>query len=286
MDLFCGNCGSKMGADGKCPNCGALSTKKPVEKAKERKPLISKKTFIKIVVGLSAYTVIVLTLLSLVFFDVINIPFINDIFIYTGMKEEKTTVKPFVETEPESEGTDIPTATPDDEYVSPGYYDVPSIDAEEYHKNTSDNLTVLNAFDSQSIHSESEAYENLTQRGFDQSPITTDYDMDGTYTGEATISSYSSRQHPIYQTYYTAANGDIWCVFEVNGSVFAYPLFYDSDAQPEALTVLSETDTFTSYDGNTNNFFIKTPYESEMLIKQVSRIDAGTLDSIEIGGIN
>lgn len=281
MDRFCGNCGSPIGVDGKCPKCGTIASKVPVKKATERKPLISRKTFIKIVVGLSIYTVIMLTVLGLVFFNVINIPFINDIFIYTGIKEEQTTVKPFEETAPEE---DIVTPQPEDDgYVSPGYYDVPTIDAEEYNNSISDNVTIVNVFDSQSIHSESEAYENLTQRGFTQSPITSDYDIGGVYMGETEISSYSSTRHPIYQTYYESANGVTWSIAEINGSVYACPILYDS---ADVMIVVSETDTMTSYDGITNKFFIKTPYESVMKIKTVSQINAETLENLANGGMN
>lgn len=97
-------------------------------------------------------------------------------------------------------------------------YEVPEFGAEAYFR---ENTTLKSTFDvasSQSIHTESEAYDSFVERGFDGSQVMYEYTMDGTYLGENEISRSSSSKHPMYQTYYATTSGDIWMILEINGS--------------------------------------------------------------------
>ena len=82
MEKFCGKCGCPMDAEGKCTNCGSVSAEYAAKKAEEQKELARKKRrkiFIGVFVSLGIYSIVMLTVSFLVLFDVINVPFINDI---------------------------------------------------------------------------------------------------------------------------------------------------------------------------------------------------------------
>ena len=153
-------------------------------------------------------------------------------------------------------------------------------DAEAYFR---ENTTLKSTFDvssSQLIRTESEAYDSFVERGFDGSQVMYEYTMDGTYLGENEISRSSSSKHPMYQTYYVATSGDIWLIFEVNGSFFATPITYNFSNEQKVPVIVSETDTITSYDSSTNKFYVNIPKESQTVIKTVSKIDAETIEKL------
>ena len=78
-------------------------------------------------------------------------------------------------------GTETTTPNEENEEVDLGSnYEVPEFDAEAYFR---ENTTLKSTFDvasSQSIHTESEAYDSFVERGFDGSQVMYEYTMDGT----------------------------------------------------------------------------------------------------------
>lgn len=99
-----------------------------------------------------------------------------------------------------------------------------------------------------------------------------EYTMDGTYLGENEISRSSSSKHPMYQTYYVATSGDIWLIFEVNGSFFATPITYNFSNEQKVPVIVSETDTITSYDSSTNKFYVNIQRNLKPLLKQFPKL--------------
>ena len=178
-------------------------------------------------------------------------------------------------------GTETTTPNEENEEVDLGSnYEVPEFDAEAYFR---ENTTLKSTFDvasSQSIHTESEAYDSFVERGFDGSQVMYEYTMDGTYLGENEISRSSSSKHPMYQTYYATTSGDIWMILEINGSFFATPITYNFSNTQNIPVILSETDTITSYDSSTNKFYVNIPNASQTVIKTVSKIDAETIEKL------
>ena len=71
-----------------------------------------------------------------------------------------------------------------------------------------------------------------------------------------------------------------------NGVVSAYPVSYNLVSERQAVLLITETDTVTSYDYTSNRFFETIPKESTMIVRKVSRIDKETLDSLTIGGLS
>ncbi len=282
MKKFCGQCGAPLDAEGKCAKCGAsaeISTEKTIPKSVEKGTKNNPKkkvnlVFLIVVLVLSLYTVTMITLGTLVYMNKINIPFMNDMFVFWGWKDEVIAETAPVAGEgetPEAEPENVPEVDADDTEE----YTVDIVDADEYFENNSNVVSKISVADSADVHSESETYDNLVDRGFNQNPIITNYSMQGDYSDDMEISSYSSQQHPMYQTQYVTPNGVGWQILEINGAIMAFRISEDMTVG----VVVSETNTITSYDSVTNKFYINTPNESIMKITKVTRIDSTTLDN-------
>lgn len=176
--------------------------------------------------------------------------------------------------------------TNDDSVDIPESYKVTPRDADAYYENNSKVVSVIDIQDSSAVHTEAETYDNLSDRGFSEYSITSEYSMDGTYYPAIDISDSSSTKHPMYQTYYVTASGDIWTVFEINGVVMANPVSYNLQSDLDVQVIISETDTVTSYDSATNKYYVTIPNELALIVKTVNRIDAETLENLTIEGID
>lgn len=274
VEKFCPKCGSLLNERGKCPNCSVFLT--PVIKKKAKKMLSI------IIALLSVYTVTLITFSTLVYFDKLNIPFLNDMFIIMGLKEPAVRI-PEVSVSTESEAEVIKKDKKDDaiaDKILTDRYNVTLPDAEEYFKNNSTIITVLNVRDIDTVLSESEAYSVLTERGFDEYAIVTDYFMNGEFSDDMEISSNSLEKHPIYKTYHMTPDGDLWQILIVNNAIYANPLSYNIKYINEIPVAISETDEITSYDSVTNKYYINNPNETIMKVKKIKRIESATLNQL------
>ena len=158
--------------------------------------------------------------------------------------------------------------------------------AEEYYWNNSEVLDVINAKESTTVLSEAEIKNVLEERGFVDYPIIYYYTMDGEFVDDTEISEDSTDKHPTYQTHYMSETGDIWSISVVNGMIIANPASFNLDSELTAQLLISESEKLTSYDNATNKFFVTIPYESEVIVKTVDKIDAETLDRLTVEEIN
>ena len=71
---------------------------------------------------------------------------------------------------------------------------------------------------------------------------------------------------------------DIWTIFVINGVVIANPASFNLESELEAQLLFSETKELTSYDDETNKFYVTIPKETAAIVKTVEKIDAETLD--------
>ena len=126
----------------------------------------------------------------------------------------------------------------------------------------------------------------MEKRDFDNTDITYAYSIDGEYTGDAEIGDGQSVKHPMYRTVYVTEKGVAWCVFVINDKIFANPVSYNLESDRESELVLSETETITGYDDETNQFYVTIPKSSEVILKVVDRIDAETLERLTIEEID
>jgi hypothetical protein len=172
---------------------------------------------------------------------------------------------------------------PDDEEddEQEAYY-VEPIDADEYFEQTSEVLADYDINESEDILTEEQIYNELVERGFEGYPITVEYDMDGVYYKAVDISQSSSDKHPVYHMDYSAPSGEIWDIIVINDAIMANPLSYNIQSTRAAQLVISETDVITSYDSAKNKFYENIPYESELIVIVVDKIDAETLERITI----
>ena len=159
--------------------------------------------------------------------------------------------------------------------------DIPTIDANDYFESNSTVLSTVKVEDSDKIRSEADVYKDFSARGFSKYPITTEYSLTGEYYDAIVISETSTTKHPMYQTYYVTENGDYWSIFEINGAVMASPFSYNLESGGAIQIVVSETDSVTSYDSATNQFFITEPKDTVMIVIKVNKIDSTALDNFD-----
>ena len=278
MAKFCGKCGMSMDDEtGKCPHCdGGIipETPEPVEnqepkapkkdkpkKVKKQGPKAGKKKIVGLVLKISLALIGLLLILTIVLacVGVINIPAAEKLLANLGLKKDAT------------------------ETTS---YTVAALDAEEYFEERAELVDKVSANKSQNVLTEAEAYSLFTERGFTQYAITTNYAMDGEFIADTEISGSSTTKHPIYQTYYVSAGGDVWVVMSIDGTVVASPVSYNTQETITVEVALSESKTVTSYDGPTNAFYKTVPNEDTLKLIVVDCIDAAKLDQFSIWEID
>lgn len=154
-------------------------------------------------------------------------------------------------------------------------------DADEYYENNSEVIEIIEADKSDEVQSEYEVVENLEQRGFGECSVLTEYSINGEYSNGYEISD-TDEKHPVYYTYYTSANNELWTITVTNGSVTAYPVGFNMYSEIGVEVIVSETETITAYDSVTNKFYETVPYESALIVKVIDHIDADTLDRLMI----
>lgn len=164
--------------------------------------------------------------------------------------------------------------------------DHPSEADNYYWDNSEKVLRVENVSDSEDTLTETEAIALLQDRGFDQYKITSDFSADGTFIDETEAVEGKASKHPMYQTVYVTEAGNAWSVYVVDGEVFANPLFYNLESGLESELLISETETLTSYDSETNTFYVTVPKSSGAIVKTVNSIDADTLDELTVEEID
>ena len=155
--------------------------------------------------------------------------------------------------------------------------------AEIYYENNSEVIEVIDAETSDSVLTETEAKVFLEERGFGVYGITYEYSIDGEYLDTTEVVDGSIVKHPMYQTFYLSSSREVWTIYVIDGAIFAYPASFNLESELNVDLLISETETTTSYDDESNKFFVTIPYETTTIVKTVARIDAQTLDSLTIG---
>lgn len=267
MEKFCGNCGSKLDEmTGLCPKCEKKDNKKELRKQKkiEKKNLKKQKKkekwaaktlgqkagsiILKIVVVFLILLILVLGVLgALVYKGVVEVAPINTLFEILDIEES---------------------------------YEVEMIDVEEYYGKNSTIIEKINVKDSEQIYNEKEVFELLTDRGFTEYEITTEYSMDGEYYDAVTVSQESKEEHPIYSVYYISDSEMIWNVTVVNDTVMASPISYNLELETGVQVIVSESEYITGYDSVTNMLYEIEPKETFAKVISVEVIDSKTLDEL------
>lgn len=299
MQKYCSKCGGKLDdITGKCLVCDKELTKKELKKQKKEEKKETKRAFkkekwkklsfkqkvkkicLRFVIG-----VLVLLLLfgvgtaTMVYFDIVDVPVVGGMFDFLGIAQYK------------SDKNDSLLQKNDDKVKenasdSDEQYKVEHPDAEEYYRNNSNVLKEIDVSGSPDVFSEESIYQYLKDRGFSSYPITASYSMKGEYFDAIEVSNNSSEKHPVYETSYVTENGYLWIISVINDSLTAYPLSYNAESNRKVKVILSEKDYITSYDSEVNKFFLTIPYETELIVKKIKKIDADTLEQLEFGDID
>ena len=184
--------------------------------------------------------------------------------------------------EPRTEKTTVSkeTSTAPEESSQPPQPTVETKNAEEFFSEHGTVLDVKNIDASDSMLSESEICELLKARGFTDYPITAGQDSEGNLIDEVKVSPDSQRKHPIYETFYASPQGILWVITVIGDTVMANPLSYNLESSKDVMVYISEHEYVTSFDNASKRFFNTVPSESVLILKQVERIDAATLDAM------
>ena len=159
-------------------------------------------------------------------------------------------------------------------------------EADVYYKENATVISVTKAKESADVLSEEDVQKLFSDRGFDKGMIFADYDMDGNLLNDTESENKSEEKHPLYKMLYGSKSEILWNIYVINGVVSAYPVSYNLVSKREAVLLITETDTVTSYDYTTNQFYETIPKDTAMIVRKVSRIDKTTLDSLTIGGLS
>lgn len=165
-----------------------------------------------------------------------------------------------------------------DEYFEEKAQMINKIDGEMMENLDSETLESMDEREYVEILSEAEAYRFLSQRGFGDLPITTNYSMEGQYFDSVEISDSASTRHPAYETKYESDSGEIWTLSLIGKDITAYPLLFNLEASLEAEMIVAESEMVTSYNSETNMFYKSIPKDSALIVKLVNKVDKDTLD--------
>lgn len=159
-------------------------------------------------------------------------------------------------------------------------FDIPRIDAETYFEERAEVVSVIDAAKSESVLSEKQVTTVLEDRGFTAFPISSCYAMDGSFYSDTEINSSSNEKHPLFTTYYIGSTGEYWTIYEVNGSILAYPVSYNLQSLRGVQLVVSEAEVITSYDSESNQFYETIPNRNALVVITVDHIDAESLEEL------
>ncbi len=307
-------------ATGLCPNCtkpvvptqptAPVASSKPVApvnsvvpvnpvaptkaQTTKQKKKSSKGLIIKIVAILLALLILVSAGIgTLVYFDVVDIPFISsalDLFGIKSKDDKKSDTQSPVDSETD---TNEDSNTNNDNYdfkFDEGDYDknkMPEIDADEYFEENSEKVISKSYFeDYKSVLTENEVCKLFEKRGFTDIIITSNCTSDGEYYENEEISASSSEKHPIYVAYYVSSDDELWVINIVGDRLTANPFYYNMDSNEETQTLISETESILSYDNITNRYFETIPRDDALIVKVVDIIDCETLENLYDGAID
>ena len=170
-----------------------------------------------------------------------------------------------------SENTEKSTPSPNQEDYATAY---------EYYSNNAEVIETEKVQDSDDVLTEADVLSLLYNRGFTAYPITYSYDTSGKYCGDTEADNTSADKHPMYNTFYVSSVGEVWTIYVIEGSVYAYPALFNLETESAQQLIISESTEVVSYDDTSNTFFVTIPSETTTIVKIVEKIDAETLDRL------
>ena len=154
--------------------------------------------------------------------------------------------------------------------------------ATNYYENNAELIKTIEVEKSDNVLAEKDVKSLLENKGFGDNPISYDYSIGGNRIDDTNVEDSSMKVHPMYQTLYLSQNGEVWAIYVINGSVFANPVSFNLESDLKAQLLVSESETLTSYDDATNQFYVTIPHSSEVILHTVETINSTTLDRLTI----
>ena len=155
-------------------------------------------------------------------------------------------------------------------------------EGKNYFEERAEIISVIPVKDSPNTLSEQQVVQELKSRGFQEYPVISRYSFDGEFGDRITASESSSDKHPIYETYFVTSKNELWVITSIDGTVTAYPSSYNLSHADQVPIEISESEQIASYDSFTNSVYITKPKSSVLNVRIVEKIDAETLESINL----
>ena len=155
-------------------------------------------------------------------------------------------------------------------------------EAEAYYETNAELMYIIIVEESDDVLSEADVKSLLMSKGLGDNPITYEHSITGERVDNAEVADDSTNTHPMYQTLFLSETGEAWAIYVINGAVYANPVSFNLESNLDAQLLVSESETLTSYDDATNQFFVTIPHESEIILQTVDKINAEALDKLTI----
>ena len=141
-----------------------------------------------------------------------------------------------------------------------------------------ENSVVISA---DNVYSANKAYEELTNRGFDNLELVALYDMDANLI-EKVVDATDTTCYPVYIASYFTEEGDCWQIYIYGKTIMANPLNYNIESDKEVLVLVTESASVVSYDSSNNTLNTIAPSVNEMEIVVVKAITKDVLDTVDL----
>lgn len=161
-------------------------------------------------------------------------------------------------------------------------FEAEELEGKNYFEERAEIISVIPVKDSPNTLSEQQVVQELKSRGFQEYPVISRYSFDGEFGDRITASESSSDKHPIYETYFVTSKNELWVITSIDGTVTAYPSSYNLSHADQVPIEISESEQIASYDSFTNSVYITKPKSSVLNVRIVEKIDAETLESINL----
>lgn len=156
-------------------------------------------------------------------------------------------------------------------------------EADSYYQERAEVISVTNVKDAENILSEQEVTSLFAERGFEDYGIQTEYDENGNvYDEKEYVGDEPQQKHPLYEMYYISENEMIWTIYNVNGTIYAYPVSYNLVSERKAPLLVTETDTVIGYDNETNQYYETIPNSTSVIVMKVEKINKEVLDNMTL----
>ena len=155
-------------------------------------------------------------------------------------------------------------------------------EAEAYYETNSELVDIIDVEESGDVLSEADVKSLLMSKGLGDNPITYEHSITGERVDNSEVTDGSTNTHPMYQTLFLSQTGEAWAIYVINGAIYANPVSFNLESNLDAQLLVSESETLTSYDDATNQFFVTIPHESEIILQTVDKINAEALDRLTI----